>query len=173
MQAHILTDDKNPALYVGTYFKYNCGSLAGAWVDLTTFDDFEEFMDFCRELHSDEEDAELMFQDYMNFPEEFYSESGFSESDFEHIIEYADFEDKDAYQAYCNIFGKFDERDFNNRYQGEYDSEEDFARQMIDDCYDLERSMGSLSSYFDYKAFARDLFSCDYDYDSGYVFSRY
>lgn len=28
-----------PALYVGTYAKYNSGSLSGMWVDLTTFDE--------------------------------------------------------------------------------------------------------------------------------------
>lgn len=25
-------------IYVGTYYKYNCGSLQGAWVDLTLFE---------------------------------------------------------------------------------------------------------------------------------------
>ncbi|EFK2851445.1 antirestriction protein ArdA [Escherichia coli] len=27
-----------PAVYVGTWHKYNCGSIAGRWFDLTTFD---------------------------------------------------------------------------------------------------------------------------------------
>ena len=35
-----------------------------------------------------------------------------------------------------------------------------------------EMSIGSLSYYFDYDAFARDLFMCDYFYDNGYVFRR-
>lgn len=170
--SHLLTDDNNPALYVSTYHKYNCGSLSGAWVDLSSFLDFDDFMEFCRELHADEADPEFMFQDYMNFPEEFYSESGFSESDFEHIQEYADFEDKEAYHAYCNIFGNFNERDFYNRFQGKYNSEEDFARQMIDDCYNLD-NMEHLIYYFDYAAYTRDLFMYDYSYEDGYVFSHY
>ena len=29
--------DGNPSAYVGTYAKYNDGSLAGLWIDLTTF----------------------------------------------------------------------------------------------------------------------------------------
>ena len=33
----------------------------------------------------------------------------------------------------------------------------DVAYEIIDECYDLERMLGRLSSYFDYAAFARDL----------------
>jgi antirestriction protein len=32
--------------------------------------------------------------------------------------------------------------------------------------------MGGLSSYFDYKAYARDLFIDDYYFDNGHVFRR-
>lgn len=52
-----------PAVYVGTYHKYNCGSIAGKWLDLTEFDDEQDFFAACSELHADEEDPELMFQD--------------------------------------------------------------------------------------------------------------
>lgn len=71
----------NPAVYCGTYGKYNNGSLAGLWVDLTTFDDKEELFEFLHRLHADEEDPEFMFQDFENFPRKFYSESGFYEFD--------------------------------------------------------------------------------------------
>ncbi|WP_141034030.1 antirestriction protein ArdA, partial [Escherichia coli] len=53
-----------PAVYVGTWHKYNCGSIAGRWFDLTTFDDERDFFAACRALHQDETDPELMFQDY-------------------------------------------------------------------------------------------------------------
>ena len=58
------------------------------------------------------------------------------------------------------------------RYKGEWDCEEDFASHIANECYDLERMMGHLSMYFDYKAFARDLFISDYIFEDGYVFSR-
>lgn len=47
-------------------------------------------------------------------------------------------------------------------YCGEWDSEEDFARHIVEECYDLERTMGGLSNYFDYEAFGRELFMYDY-----------
>jgi antirestriction protein len=46
-------------------------------------------------------------------------------------------------------------------YQGCHDSEVDFAKQLFDDCY-AHQLPDSLSCYFDYEAFARDLFSSDY-----------
>ena len=41
-------DQAKPAIYCGTYHKYNCGSLYGMWVDITSFDNYSEFCDFCR-----------------------------------------------------------------------------------------------------------------------------
>ncbi|MDE6484329.1 MAG: antirestriction protein ArdA [Duncaniella sp.] len=36
---------------------------------------------------------------------------------------------------------------------GEWDSEEDFTRHIVEECYNLEKMMGNLANYFDYKAF--------------------
>ena len=63
MEAKVLSEAK---VYVGTYGKYNNGSLSGAWLDLSDYSDKEEFYEACRELHKDEEDAEYMFQDWEN-----------------------------------------------------------------------------------------------------------
>lgn len=67
--------DGNPSLYCGTYAKYNDGDISGLWIDLSTFDSYNDFIDFCKAYHVDEEDPELMFQDYENFPREWYCES--------------------------------------------------------------------------------------------------
>lgn len=64
-----------PAVYVGTYHQYNCGSIFGKWFDLTDFDDEDAFYDACRTLHAGEEDPELMFQDWEGIPSPFASES--------------------------------------------------------------------------------------------------
>ncbi len=65
----------NPAVYVGTYAKYNCvygceKALFGAWFDLTAFADYNEFLAVCRYLHRDEAAPELMAQDVDNVPAE-------------------------------------------------------------------------------------------------------
>ena len=51
-------------IYVGTYAKYNNGSIFGEWLTLGDYSDLEEFYEACRELHKDEEDPEFMFQDF-------------------------------------------------------------------------------------------------------------
>ena len=56
------TQTTAPSLYVGTYAKYNAGSIAGEWIDLTNFSDADEFLAHCAELHKDEEDPEFMFK---------------------------------------------------------------------------------------------------------------
>ena len=165
-------NSNNPALYCGAYAKYNNGSIEGMWIDLTTFDEYDEFIEFCCNLHADEDDPELMFQDYENFPRELYSESCFDEDDFDTIIKYASFADRDAVDAFLSCFSVDELDKFEDAYQGEFDSEEDFAYHIIDECYDIEQTMGNLSFYFDYEKFARDLFMCDYFFDNGYVFRR-
>lgn len=47
-------------------------------------------------------------------------------------------------------------------YCGEWDSEEDFSRHIVNECYDLERSIGHLADYFDYERYGRELFMYDY-----------
>lgn len=161
-----------PAVYCGTYHKYACGPLTGMWIDLTSFGSYSDFMDFCKAIHADEEYPELMFQDYENFPRDFYSESGIGENNFEAILRIQELKDQYGDEAVEDFFEYFTEDDdFEDAYCGQFYSEKDFAEHIVDECYDLEKSMGSLSCYFDYDAFARDLFISDYHMGSnGHVF---
>ncbi|MBT2620615.1 antirestriction protein ArdA [Chryseobacterium sp. ISL-6] len=51
-------------IYVGTYHKYNNGSLYGKWLNLSDYSDYDELLEAMHNLHNDEDDPELMFQDY-------------------------------------------------------------------------------------------------------------
>lgn len=166
--------DEQPAVYVGTYRKYNDGNLFGMWVDLTKCGDYDTFMEVCHNLHADEEDPELMYQDYECFPSVWYSESGIDKDTFDKIMEYAELDDDDreAYEAFVDAFSNDSIDSFKDRYMGKWDSEEAFAEHIIDECYDLVGMMGRLSYYFDYKAYARDLFIEDYYFTDGMVFRR-
>ena len=79
MEATTLSEAR---VYVGTYGKYNNGSLFGAWLNLSDYSDKEDLYEACRELHKDEEDAEYMFQDWENVPENLIGESWISENFF-------------------------------------------------------------------------------------------
>ena len=155
--------DGEPSVYVGTYGKYNDGSLYGLWIDLSSFNSYDDFTDFCKAIHADEADPELMAQDYEGFPRQWYNEGFMSEDDFDHIQEYTELCDKydvDAVDDYMEFADELD--NFEEAYCGEWDSEEDFARHIVEECWDIERTMGDLSRYFDYEAFGRDLFMYDY-----------
>lgn len=164
----------NPAVYVGTYHKYNCGSIFGMWFDLTTFADYDEFCAVCRFLHRDEADPELMCQDYENFPEVWYSEDIFSEDIFDLIQEFAelDEDEREAYEAFLDVRcdSRISVEDFRDAYQGEWDSEEDFARHIVEECGMFDNLPESVKDYFDFERYADDLFRYDYDFQDGHVF---
>lgn len=67
---------------------------------------------------------------------------------------------QEAVDDYMEFHDELD--NFEEAYCGEWDSEEDFARHIVEECYDLERSMGDLARYFDYEAFGRELFMYNY-----------
>ena len=159
---------ESPALYCGTYGKYNEGNLGGMWVNLSTFDSYEDFINFCKAIHADENDPELMYQDFANIPDSLYHESMGAE-EFENILKYCDLCDDYCVSAVDDFLEWFSPEDFDrmdDAYMGVYDSKEDFAREMVNDCYDINKMMGDLAYYFDYEAFARDLFMCDYRFGS-------
>lgn len=167
-------DGDEPSVYVGTYAKYNDGSLRGLWIDLSTFDCYDDFITFCQAIHADEEDPELMAQDYENFPREWYNEGFMSENDFDNIMEFVELSDKHS-RAAVEDYMEFNDSlsDFEEAYCGEWNSEEDFARHFVNECYDIERMMGNLANYFYYEAYGRELFMYDYNMGAnGHVFRR-
>lgn len=175
-------DIRNAKLYVGTYAKYNAGSLNGEWLNLNDYANKEEFYKACRELHADETDPEFMFQDAENIPESLYGESYVNEFIWEILSRIDEISNVDAFFEFCEYMypspfetgDNIDDfiSDFNDAYEGEYDNEEDFARYTVEECYNIEKTMGNLACYFDYEAFARDLFLTDYMMLGDYVFRR-
>ena len=158
----------SPALYCGTYGKYNSGNFSGIWVDVSTFDSYEDFVNFCLAIHADESDPELMYQDFENMPDSLYHES-MGEEGFNKIAEYCELCDDYGVSAVDDFLEWYSTEDLDNMhdaYVGVYDSREDFAREIVNDCYDLENMMGNLAYYFNYEALARDLFVNDYHFGS-------
>lgn len=175
IEEHADTDTEEPAVYVGTYRKYNCGNLFGMWVNLATFSDYSDFLEYCEALHSDEESPEFMFQDYQNFPSSWYCESSLRER-FDDILKFNDLDDekKDACEAYIDSGEDGDIDDIEDQYEGEWDSEVEYAEYIAEEFFPEFFKDNTLSPYFDYEAFARDIFNTDYLFlENKYVFRRY
>lgn len=96
-----------------------------------------------------------MFQDFENFPKNYYSESSIkpelwdwlelNDDDRELLSVYQDEHDSDATIEQAR-----------EAFQGKYDSEEDWARNFLDDTGQLESIPEDLRYYFDFEAYARD-----------------
>ena len=177
IKAHEQTNGSDePALYCGTYGKYNSGNLSGMWVNLSTFDYYEDFENFCKAIHADEADPELMYQDYENMPRSLYHES-MGEEEFNNLLEYCELCDDYSVEAvddFLEFFRPDDLGRMQDAYVGVYDSKEDFAKEEVINRFNSEKIMGDFADYFDYEAYARDLFINKYRFGShGTVFVRF
>lgn len=72
-------------VYVGTYKKYNNGSIAGGWLDLADYASYGDFLAACRKLHKNERDPEFMIQDTEDFPDGLSCMEWLSEQDFNDV----------------------------------------------------------------------------------------
>ena len=141
--------DDSPKVYVGTYAKYNEGSLDGEWVDLTKFSDYDEFIEYCNELHSDESDPELMFQDYEGFPGKYYSESHINPELWDYMEVIKNY-DKDMVDAVLDE--GYELSDLEDAYN-------------YPDCYTMRDVVSEILSDIGFEAFSKETWESAFDYD--------
>lgn len=135
-----------PRIYVGTYAKYNSGSIEGNWLDLTDYSDKESFLEACAELHKDEADPEFMFQDFEGFPRAFYSESSVPETLFEFLE--LDEDERKIVALYAEAHGNslVDDLDLDTAqeaYAGTASSEADFAENTAEELGEVPKGFPS------------------------------
>lgn len=164
-----MTISIEPCLFVGTYYKYNSGNLAGKWLDLTDYRNKEEFLTACRELHKDETDPELMFTDYEGFPKALYSESDCSE-----VWEYIEFCQLSYLEPEVIAAGM--ELDIplfkiEEAYCGQYDSDEDFAQEWAEDTGAIDKGPVWPYNHIDWESAARELMQ-EFNSENSYYFSN-
>ena len=162
-------------IYVGTYHKYNCGSIAGAWIDLENLSQ-EEFYLKCKELHKDETDPEFMYQDFEcdEIFKGMISEYGIDEEFWElkETLENTEI-DLEALTAYKSIFGEIDIQDFEDKFYGHfegYNINREFGEHILEELGELEQVPQHLRYYIDAEAYGRDLLINDFSEFDGFVF---
>ena len=152
-------------IYVGTYKKYNEGNLFGKWFTLSNYDNAEAFYDDCKRLHQDEEDPELMFQDWQcpEIFDGFIGECHLEETIFEitSLLEEMSDDDMEIIQNYMYLTGiPLNEQTIEKaqeRYIGYFSSETELAEYYVEETGLLQNIPDEVAMYFDYKAYARDL----------------
>lgn len=144
-----------PRVYVGTYAKYNSGSIAGEWLNLEDYTDAGEFGDACKALHPDESDPEFMFQDFEGVPEGMMSESSIDADFWDWVVlEEDDKKLLSVYRENCDQSGTLENAQ--EAFMGVHESPADWAESFIDECGMLEGMAENLKGYFDYDSYARD-----------------
>ncbi len=170
IREHQSTCNGEPSIYLGTYRKYNEGSLFGQWIDLTSFYDYDDFCEYCNRLHSDEDDPEFMVQDFEGYPESMYHESGLpTEDEFDRIQVFAelDEDEQEAYQIYLDNYNENADLDeFRDHYEGKFEDGADFDEHICEEFGYLESLPNWLQYCIDYNAVWRTL-------DTGGDFSEY
>lgn len=154
-------------IYVGTYAKYNNGSIAGDWLTLSDYADKDEFLEACAELHEDEDDPEFMFQDTDGEHFGMITESDVDDDLFE-LVHSLDEDEAEIYAAYRKNFdGSWS--DCQEAYSGKYDSDIAFAEDMAEQCGDYPRQVSWPYTCIDWEWAARELMY-DYIEENGYYF---
>ena len=145
-----------PRIYVACLASYNIGILCGEWIDADQSKD-EILTEIQKILKSSSIDGaeEFAIHDYDDFWEAELGEYPGIETVAkvgEFLVEHGrlgarifDYCGQDLEQA---------EKMIEERYYGEYESLEDYAREYIENCYDLPEFV---KTYFDYDRYGRDL----------------
>ncbi|MHA4740571.1 antirestriction protein ArdA [Dyadobacter sp. MSC1_007] len=178
-----------PRIYVGTYGEYNSGSLFGKWFELSDFGNLKEFLQDCYEFHRNELDPELMFQDWENIPDFLISECSLQKEAFAYFeaIDEMDDETAEAFEIYCNQINYWPSNgyeledqleSFRECYRGFFggsmkNAALEYTYQYVEEIGLLSHMPSTLERYFDYEAFARDLFLEGYREYEGHVFTNY
>lgn len=134
------------SIYVGTFKKYNEGSLFGEWLNLSDYSDFEELQEAMYELHKDEQDPEFMFQDYecssLFKGLGLISECYISEDIYEiaETINNSNY-DVEVLEAFADCFSENDIYDIISRvnecYYGEFNHDAGFVQHILEETGDL------------------------------------
>jgi len=158
------------AVYVGTYGKYNSGSIAGKWLQIADYDSRDDFYKACEELHKDESDPEYMFQDWECMPSSMIGESWIDSKFWDYLTVMNDsYLDAEVIQAAIDL--EIPAEDIEDAYISEYDSDEDFAFEMADAC-GFEESNTWPQSCIDWEMAARDLMF-EHHESNGHYFRNY
>lgn len=166
-------------IYVGTYKKYNDGSLFGKWLKLADYSSIAELYEAMRELHKDEHDPEFMFQDY-EMPALFEQlnliSEGYISSNIYSVLETLENSDYsiEVLSAYVECFGyhvkSIEElvENVSESYQGEFNDDEDFTENLLSETGCIPDNLPSYI-YIDWKSTARDIMM-DYSASNDHYF---
>jgi antirestriction protein len=156
-----LNDIETPKIYVACLSSYNGGRLHGAWIDCDQ--DSDEIMAEIKAMLSrspmneeGQECEEWAIHSYEGFLGVEISEH----EGIDRVVEIAQAleEHGEAMAAFLEHYSFEDIDDFEERYQGSYESEQAFTEEHYSELIDKVEQAGLQSIYIDFETLTRDLF---------------
>lgn len=163
-------------VWVGCLAHYNNGDLIGDWVNAVDAPDWT-----CPQ--ADPSDIYINCEEYWIMDHEIPGVEGemdpLTARAWGELWDQVDDDDAEAFGLWLDNYhrrtgpGDIDVDNFRESYEGHFDSEKDFAYHLCDDVLDMDSWPKTARNYFDYDAYARDLFMDGYTFVKGYVFNDY
>lgn len=172
-----------PAVWIGCLRCYNAGRLVGRWFDAVDAEDVTP-TDVHEAFCNDEEHEELWVMDQENLLSTGEMSPREAAREAERLMALDSQEEREALRAWHRDGSAVEDCDglpdldvFHDRYQGHWDSFEDYTRDFVEQTGMLATIPEDVSCYFDHAALARDL-SFDYTildapHDGVFVFTIY
>lgn len=159
-------------IYVSTFAKYNNGSIEGKWLDLEDYVDHDDFIEACKELHSDEVDPELMFQDWEDLPKGTVSECTVDEALWDFLE--LDQPKREMVEAYMTGTGNslsYALEHAEDCFLGRWGSMSDYAYHIFEETAPKELQESLFSNYIDFDQLGRDFEDDGLIFIDGHLFS--
>lgn len=169
-------NDETPKIYAACLASYNAGTLHGRWIDASLGEDHIEEEIAAMLAASPQEDAEewsILDYDGPLGPLASWLGANPKIEEVAEIAEALEEHDGDAVKIFIQWFGSWCSSGFAEAYHGHWDGynpRREFGWQLAIDTVDGLGDRSTLSDYFDYEAFTRDLFMSDYYEEGGHVF---
>lgn len=176
--------DVSPKIYVADLAAYNAGTLHGAWIDLEGKDAEDVWAEISAIIESSpvegaEEHAIHHYEGFGDYKVDEYDRI----DDLVALVEAFEEHGQEPFSAFLSYHGSYYSgkledaaSDFEESYQGEWDSEEAYAENYLEDTGQLNEIPEWAQPYFDMEAYARSMFMDSHssiDSASGvYVFLR-
>lgn len=165
------TNYQRSSIFASSYGLYSRGSLFGKWFYFDEYETREEMINNIKGyLKGEDDDPEIMYQDFSNLPSSLYSEFEITEDLF-NACKYLESNNDDeiiaAIDAYSELFDGFNVESFEDKYVGYFDGHYDLGVYFAEvGCFEIPED---IEPYFDYEKYGRDM-SFDLSESNHYYF---
>ena len=153
-----------------TYKKINSGYHFFSSVDLDKFSGEDDLISHMKSVHKDEVSPELFFECDSDVYSDFVSENSINWTGIEQVRRLLENYPLESIKAFIAINGVSQIERMDSVYEGEYSSQMEFATQYGESINLFDGVNTAVIMYFDWDAYARDIFINTFRYHNGHVF---